>query len=132
MKKILAGKRGNSSVRPGRIHLQIIICRYLKNRNIIYFKIPVYLELEPKNMWPLINQNEDLIEYFPDIKPSQFPEKEFLYGIMCTLRPDGVRQLIANGVKNRSPETPEDNGDLIEVTVDLKDTIMNLFSMKSK
>ena len=83
-------------------------------------------------MWPLINQNEDLMEYFPDLKPSQLPEKEFLYGIMCTLRPDGVRQLIANGVKNRSPENPEDNGNLIEVTVDLKDTIMNLFSMKSK
>ena len=83
----------------------MIIYGYLKNRNIIYFKIPAYPELEPKNMWPLINQNEDLMEYFPDLKPSQLPEKEFLYGIICTLRPDEVRQLIVNGVKNRSPKT---------------------------
>ena len=57
---------------------------------------------------------------------------EFLYGIMCTLRPDGVRQLVADGVKSRSSESPEDHGELIEITVELKDAIMNLFAMKSK
>ena len=131
-RKSLLAKRGGFLVWPEWAGLQIIIYRYLKNRNIIYFKIPAYPELEPKNVWPLINQNEDLMEYFPDLKPSQLPEKEFLYGIMCTLRPDGVRQLVAAGVKNRSPESPEDHGELIEITVELKDAIMNLFAMKSK
>ena len=109
-----------------------LLYRYLKNKQVIYFKIPCYPELEPKNVWPMIKDNNDLIAYFPDLKPSQLPEKEFLYGILCTLRPDGVRQLVATGVKSRSLAAEEDKDELIEVTVELKEAIMSLFSIKSK
>ena len=109
-----------------------LLYRYLKNKQVIYFTIPCYPELEPKNVWPLIKDNNDLIDYFPDLKPSQLPEKEFLYGILCTLRPDGVRQLVETGVKNRSLAAEENKDELIEVTVELKEAIMGLFSMKSK
>ena len=106
--------------------------RYLKNKNVIYFEVPSYPELAPKNVWPLIKESQDLMAYFPDLWDLQVPEKEFLYGILCTIRPDGVREIIAAWVKNRSPVEKEDKGDLIEVTKDMKDSIMALFAMKSK
>ena len=46
--------------------------------------------------------------------------------------PEAIRELIADGMKNRSPSSQEDKSDLIEVTKDLKDAILNLYSMKSK
>ena len=39
--------------------------------------------------------------YFPDMKETQFPEKVFMYGILSTLKPDAVRELVASGMKNR-------------------------------
>ena len=46
--------------------------------------------------------------------------------------PDAVRELVATGVKNRSPLEQDDKGNLIEVTEELKDAILSLYSMKSK
>ena len=46
--------------------------------------------------------------------------------------PNAVRELIANWVEKRSPSAEEDKGDLIEITHDLKDSILAMFSMKSK
>ena len=70
--------------------------------------------------------------YFPDLKDTQFPEKEFMFGILSTLNPDAVRELVAEGMKNRRPIAQDDNGDLVEVSGELKDAVMNLFSIKSK
>ena len=111
---------------------QVYQFRFLKNKEVIYFEIPKYPELATKNIWPLIKENDDLMAFFPDLKELQLPEKEFMYGILCTLRPDSVRELIATGVKNRSPTVQEDKGDLIEITKELKDSIMDLYSLKSK
>ena len=106
--------------------------RYIKNKNVIFFEIPDYPEFAAKNVWPLIKENPDLLDYFPDFKDTQLPEKEFLYGILCSLNPDVVRELVATGVKNRSPLKQEDKSELIEVTKNLKDSILSLYSMKSK
>ena len=106
--------------------------RFIKNKHIVYFEIPKYPELATKNIWPLVKENEDLMIYFPDLKASQLPEKEFMYGILSTLRPDAIREIIASSLKNRSPIEQEDKGDLVEVSNELKDSITSLFSMKSK
>ena len=45
---------------------------------------------------------------------------------------DDVRELVATGVKNRSQLEQDDKGNLIEVTEELKDAIISLYSMKSK
>ena len=46
--------------------------------------------------------------YFPNFKPSQFPEKELMYGILSTLKPDEVRQLVAQSLKDRAPKSQDD------------------------
>ena len=83
-------------------------------------------------MWPLIQENEDLMSYFPDLKPSQLPEKEFMYVILNTLEPEGVRELVANSVKSRAPVEQDAKDDLIEVSKEMGDLIRELYSVKSK
>ena len=135
----LTSWRRSSQVKRGRwskiclhIHSRTNKNRYLMNKNVIYFEIPSYPKLVPKNVWPLIKVSEELLAYFPDYKQTQQPEREFLYSVLCTLMPNAVRELIANWVEKRSPATEEDKGDLIEITHDLKDSILAMFSMKSK
>ena len=85
-----------------------------------------------KYVWPLVNENPNLMVYFPDLKESQLPEKEFMYGILGTLMPYELREMIAQSMKSRSPLGQEDKNDLIEVSNELKDAIENLYEMKSK
>ena len=70
--------------------------------------------------------------YFPDLEDNQLPEKEFMYGVLSTLHPDAVRDMVAEGMKKRAPIMEEDNGELVEVWGELKDSINCLFEMKSK
>ena len=106
--------------------------RFIKNREVIYFEIPNYPELGVKHVWPLVKENNDLLDYFPDYTQSQQPEKEFMYAVLSTLKPDEIRTLVASSVINRAPIEQDDKADLIEVTYELKDSITGLYSMKSK
>ena len=109
-----------------------MLFRYITNKDVVHFEIPKYPELAVKNVWPLIKTNEVLFAYFPDLKESQFPEKEYMYGVLSTIKPDAVRELVAEGMKSRWPVAQDDHGDLVEVSGDLKHAITNLFSIKSK
>ena len=84
-----------------------------------------------KNVWPLISENEELMEYFPDMTESQLPEKKFLFRVLATLNPEALRELIAQCIKNRSPNEQDDNSGMIEVSAELKSAVENMFSMNS-
>ena len=94
--------------------------KFLKNMNVIFFEIPCYPELAAKNVWPLVKQNPNLMLYFLDFKDDQFPEKEYLYGVLCTLTPETVRKIVAQGVKNRSPNDQDDKDKMVEIVEELK------------
>ena len=55
-----------------------------------------------------------------------------MYGIIWKLLPDAVWELIAGWVKNRSPVEQDDKADLVEISEELKDSILSMFTMKSK
>ena len=98
----------------------------------IRYEIPNYPELSVKHVWPLVMENQDLLDYFPDYKPSQQPEKEFMYSVLSTLKPDEVWTLVASSLKHRAPALQDDKADLIEATHELNEVITQLYSMKSK
>lgn len=50
--------------------------------------IPRYRELGVKPVWGLAKQVPDLLEYFPDMKDSETPDRAFLWAILGTLRAD--------------------------------------------
>ena len=79
-----------------------------------------------------MQENPDLLDYFPDYKKSQQPEKEFMFAVLSTLMPDEVRTLIASCLKERAPVSQDEKADMIEVTKELNNEIIRLYSMKSK
>ena len=66
------------------------------------------------------------------MKDSQLPEKEFFFGVLSTLMPDGVRMLLFEATKKRAPANSEDQSNLIEVNKEFAESIDMLLSMKSK
>ena len=63
---------------------------------------------------------------------TQFQEKEFIYGILSTLKQDEVRELVASGMKNRWPAARDDHVGLVEVSGELQHAVINFFSIESK
>ena len=132
MKQILSGEKKYVACWCPSCSVLTFFLRHIKNRQVIYFKIPNYPELGVKNVWPLIENNHDLMMYFPNFKPSQFPENEFMYGVLNTLKPNEVRELVAQSLKDRAPKSQDEKDGLVKVTKELYDSIQNLYSMKSK
>jgi hypothetical protein len=48
--------------------------------------MPSYDELSVKQLWPLVNDNPDLMKYFPDNLPAgRIPSHEYFFTILNTL-----------------------------------------------
>ena len=45
-------------------------------------------------IWEFIQEWDDLTDYFPDLDDSKLPERNFMIGILSTLREEEMRQLI--------------------------------------
>ena len=87
MKKILSGDKKYVSECFIVLLSWSTLFRYIRNKQVINFEIPKYPELATKNVWPLIKVNQDLVAFFPDLRDTQLPEKEFMYGIVSTVMP---------------------------------------------
>ena len=99
---------------------------------VIHFKITNFSELSVKKLWPPAQENPDFVKFLPDLTDSQLPVKEFFFGILNTLIPDEMRNLLADATKSRAPQNSEDHGDLIELNQEFAEKVDLLFSMKSK
>ena len=132
MKQILSGEKRYVAHRCTSSSVLTLLNKYIKNRQVINFQIPNYPELAVKNVKPLIENSSYLMMYFPDFKTSQLPEKELMYAVLNTLKPNEVRELVTQSFKNRAPKTQDDKDGLVELTRELYESIQDLYSMKSK
>ena len=74
------------------------------------------LNLSVEQVWSLVIENQDLIDYFPYYKPSQQSEKEFMYSVLSILKPDEVSTLVASNLRHRAHALQDVKADSIEVT----------------
>lgn len=98
----------------------------------VIFDIPKYAELSVKSVWPKVKENPILLSYFPTLKDTQLPEREFMYGVIGTLMPEELRSLVAASAKSRSFGNEEEKQEFVEIHPDYLEDIKGLFSMKSK
>lgn len=103
----------------------------LRNRNVIHFEVPDYDELAVKNIWPIVRENPDLMEYFPDLKEGDYPEKEFLYGVLGTIREVETRNLFAEATRNRAVEEQTNHEDLVELDAEMREEIEGLLNLRT-
>ena len=48
--------------------------------------IPKYKELGVRPMWGFIKDVPDLVEFFPNLKQNELPDRAFMWGILGTKR----------------------------------------------
>ena len=76
---------------------------HLKQIEVIRMEIPAYQELSVKNLYEDAMKDEVLSKYLPSPEQlsGRLPEKDFFYGVICTLRKQYMRDIIEAPNKKR-------------------------------
>ena len=75
---------------------------------------------------------EELNEYFPSYRENQYPERDFMWTIVSTLRPEQTKKLIDEARKHRSIKGEGNQDELVEVDPDIYKEIQSTLSQKGK
>ena len=83
---------------------------HLKQNEVIRLEIPSYQELSVKNLYEDAMKDAVLSKYLPnkDQLSNKLPEREFFFGVMCTLRKQYMSDIIAAAQAKRYKIQDED------------------------
>ena len=70
--------------------------------------------------------------YFPDLDEGQLPEKKYIFRVLSAQRPIQLTKLVKQARDNRAIENSSQDDMIIEMTADVKETILSLLPKKSK
>lgn len=99
---------------------------------VIERKIPKYSELSPSKLWVFVQECPDLLQYFPDMKAEEVPERDYMFKILSTLRREELKILVKDARKQRSICNKSNEKNLIEINPKIRDKLLELFPQKSK
>ena len=73
-------------------------------------EVPAYQEISVKNMYADALKDELLVKYLPSKEQlsGRLPEREFFFGILCTLRNQYMKDIIAEAHKSRYTVADDD------------------------
>ena len=78
-----------------------------------------------------VKDTEELSVYFPDYGDHTLPERDYLWTIICSVKPKEAKQLIQDARAKRGVNKKE-NQELVKITDKMKEEIFNVVSQKSK
>ena len=74
----------------------------LKKKEVQHVDIPHYEELSVKNIYPMMKDNQNFQQYFPDkYSKGKAPNRDYFFNIMATLEPDYLWQLVEHANQQR-------------------------------
>ena len=82
----------------------IIYFQMLKQKDITIIEVPKYEKLSIAKIWTIVKETDDIFQYFPDYSNKQFPDRDYMFSILWTLRFDTMQKMIENAHKNRELE----------------------------
>ena len=73
-------------------------------------EVPAYQEISVKNMYADALKDDLLVKYLPSKEQlsGRLPEREFFFGILCTLRNQYMKDIIAEAHKSRYTVAEDD------------------------
>ena len=95
-------------------------------------EVPRYKELSVSNLWPLVSEVPELIQYFPKFQPNQLPDRDYMNSILATFRNVEFKTIILNARKNRSLKAPESDENFIHINKKLYDEINAVSNQQRK
>jgi len=84
--------------------------RHLKQNEINHMEVPNFQELSVKNMYNDALSDAVLCKYLPSKEQlsGKLPERDFFFGILCTLKNQYMKDVIADAQKKRYGVQPDD------------------------
>ena len=91
---------------------------HLKQNEVIRLEIPAYQEISVKNLYEDAMKDAVLAKYLPTKEQlsNKLPEREFFFGVLCTLRKQYMQDIIEEASKKRfkiSDDDPKKEGILM-------------------
>ena len=77
--------------------------KYLLRVQVPAFHMPAWPELAVSKLWPIIQNDEAFMEYFPGKLPKgKVPEKHFFWGVFMAIKPGYVKCLMKDAIEQRN------------------------------
>lgn len=88
---------------------------HLKQNEVIRLEVPAYQELSVKNLYEDAMKDPVLSKYLPSKEQlsNGFPERDFFFGVMCTLRKQYMKDIIEEASSKRfkiKDDDPQNDG----------------------
>ena len=94
--------------------------------------IPSYPELSVKEIWPLVQKDEELVKHFPKYKLKQLPNKDYLFTVLSSLRGEELSELLYKAMKKRSIYDDRLNDEYVKVSNNWIEQFQNVVDLPSK
>ena len=102
----------------------------LKQKNVVIIGIPKYKEFSIINIWPLVKDNDDLLEYFPDYSDKQVQDREFMFSILRSFRFNVIQKMGDDARKSRALESNENENQFVFIQKGIFNEISNVLAQK--
>ena len=83
-------------------------------------------------IWPLVKEIEDLNACFVDLEENEYPEREYLWTIVSTLRSENTKELIKTARNKRTTKELADQNSLIQIDPSIYQEILAIAAQKCK
>ena len=79
--------------------ITLIVFKVFRWHEINYINIPKYPELVVSKIWNYAKQIPEISIYFPDYNKNELPERQYMFDILYTLKPEVIADMIQNARK---------------------------------
>ena len=91
---------------------------------------PRYKELSVAKLWPYVKEIPEMIQYFPEMKEKELPERDYMWVIISTINPEATMKIVKDARKNRRSEDVVSQNELVEVDPALYKEISEIVAQK--
>jgi hypothetical protein len=93
--------------------------------------VPKYKELGVEKIWVFVKEIDSLYAYFPSLTDKQLPEREVLWNVLASIKPEETATLIKEAREHRSVSSAEET-ELIEIAPEFLAELEGIVCQKSK
>ena len=104
----------------------------MKKHKVIRILVPRYSELSVDEIWSMIKEINDIMEYFKDYTKKQIPESKYLFSELTTTRYKQLESKVKNSRKQRAKENDLSEDEFIYVDKNILSEIEEVMAQKSK
>ena len=110
----------------------MLIIQRIKNRDITYIEVPEYKELSVKNVWPKFKNDKFLLQFLPDMKDGQLPERDFFTVYLGQYTKRDKKSVVYCSRNNRSLVEESVEDDKVAIDPEILKELENVLNLRSK